>query len=343
MALDTTCNIGFRHESAEGTDPISSADTDPNDRWWKFGRLTHDINNLVPIETHNWAPIYKANARNPSDAQLITTQVSSGVAYYPVNLIPYQMVMGNASSHSVAANVHTIDNINTGSLDTFTVRSEMTGGTDAKYTSSTGCKAQSLSGMISFLDEWKVLSHTLSYNAFKTDTPTLNSAHDGLKYPTTNSEMAGTEVDELFRYDTNTLWSWDGDDFINELAIFNFMITNNHKLGFIENQAELEFIDEGNYQFMLTASLWRGNCSELYVDYLSENQFDIVFTIYAGSTNYQTLTWSNVALQELKAPQGLGEKKKFWNIAGFAEDLTITGKDGLDGTAAQNEFFGESL
>ena len=224
MALDTTAKIGFRHESAEGTDPISSADTDPNDRYWRFGRITHDINNLVPIESHNWSPIYKGNLRNPTDAQLITTQVSSGLAYYPVNLIPYQLIMGNATSHSATEGVnevHTINNINSGALDTFTVRSEMTGGTDAKYTSSTGCKAQSLSGMISFMDEWKVLSHTLSYNGFKTDTPTLNSVHDGLKYPTTNATMAGTEVDDIFKYDTNTLWSWDGDDFINELAIFN--------------------------------------------------------------------------------------------------------------------------
>ena len=343
MALDTTCNIGFRHESTEGTDPISSADTDPNDRYWRFGRITQDINNLVPIETHNWAPIYKGDLRNPADSQLITTQVSSGVAYYPVNLIPYQLIMGNASSHSVAANVHTINNINSGALDTFTVRSEMIGGTDDKFSSSTGCKAQSLSGMINFMDNWNVLSHTLSFNGFKTDTPTLNSAHDGRKYPTTNAEMGGTEVDDIFKFDSNTLWSWDGDDFIDELAIFNFMIVNNQKLGFVENQAELEFIDEGNYQFMITASLWRGNCSELYTDYLAETQKDIVFTIYAGATNYVTLTWSNVALGELRAPQGLGENKKFWNIGGFAEDLVITGKDGLDGTAAQNEFFGESL
>ena len=29
MSLDTTAKIGFRAEAAEGTDPISSADTDP--------------------------------------------------------------------------------------------------------------------------------------------------------------------------------------------------------------------------------------------------------------------------------------------------------------------------
>ena len=343
MSLDTTCHIGFSHEGTEGTDPVSSADTDPNDHWWRFGRITKNFNNLVPIEIHEWEPIYKANKRNPADAQLNKTYVANGVAYYPVNLIPYQMIMGNASSHSEAAAVHTINNIDSGPLDTFTVRSELTGGTDAKYTSSTACKAQSLSGMINMLGDWNVLSHTLTYNAWKTDTPTLNSAHDGIKYPTTNVTMAGTEVDSIFKRDTNTLFSWDTDDFIAELAMLDFMIINNHTLGFVENQAELEYIDEGNYQFLISASMWRGNCSEFYTDYLAETQKNIVFTIYAGATNYVTLTWNNVALNELKAPQGLGVNKKLWNIAGFAEDLVITGTDGLDANAAQNEFYGESL
>lgn len=346
MVLDTTSKIGFRHESTPGTDPISSADTDPNDRYWRFGRFTHDINNLIPIETHEWEPIYKANARNPSDSQLSRTHVSNGVAYYPVNLVPYQMIMGNATSHSAtvgANNVHTINNINSGSLDTFTVRSEMTGGTDDKYSSSTNCKAQSLSGLINMMGDWKVLSHTLSYNAIKTDTPTLNSAHDGLKYPTGDATMTGTETDTLFKYDTNSAFTWDGDPFINEMALFDYMIINNHTLKYAENTAQLDAIHEGNYQYLFSGSFWRGDCSEFYTDYLAETQKTMVFTLYAEATNYVTLTWSNTTLLQVDAPYASGDNKKFWNIRGYAEDLTITGIDGLADTAAQNEFYGESL
>jgi len=114
----------------------------------------------------------------------------------------------------------------------------------------------------------------------------------------------------------------------------------------IEGQPEREFIDEGTLAFMFGFQLFRGNTSEILTDFLANTQHDMYFTIYAGSTNYMTLTFDDVGLNQVTANYakfvGSNRTEPTWDVMGLAEKLTVTGKDGLDGAAAQTEFYGEA-
>jgi hypothetical protein len=329
MVMDQNRKNGWALEATPETDPINAIDA----KYWKWGVRTKQFKDLNPIETHNWEEIYYANKRNPSDMHLVSSSLSNAVAYFPVNLVPYYLIMGSCST---AAGVHTIDNINTGSLPTFTARTESTGGTVDKIFSAVGCKVQSLSGHIDFSKGTPLMSHTLSYNAIQNDsTPSYNDVHNGTKFPTDDGLMTGTETKGLFKYDTNFAFHWDsgGDnvDYSGELSFFNFLIINYHNIVGVENQTETEYIHEGNYSLGVSFALKRGADKSLYDDFLAKTQHNMYLTIYAGATNYRTLTWSNVAIGQCAAPDDLEKdaSRIIWDAQGKAEDLTITGKDGV--------------
>ena len=353
MVIDTTQKLGWRHEvDGDGTgtietDPISSASVDPNDRYWKFGINANKFTFSHPIEQHNWVPTYKGNHRYADSLTLIQSYVSEVIAFYPVNLIPFYQVLGN---HSESAGVHTITVKDTGALETLTIRSESTGGTDAKYISAVGNKIRSLGLSFDLYQQFSSVSMTLTYEGINNVTPTLNSAHNGTKYPTTDATMSGTEVKERFKYDTNFAFHWDSsgsnEDFSSELRNFNCQIINNMNIEGVENQYDREYIDEGTYSILFGFQLFRGDTSEIYTDFLAATQHDFYITIYAGSTNYMTLTFDDVGLNMCQANYakftGENREEPVWNVMGIAENITVTGKDGLTAAACQTEYYGEA-
>ena len=229
MTLDSTNKIGFALEGTPGTDPISSPDTDPNDLWWYFGIRTKDNKDFHPVETQTWKPVYKGNSRVPQDAELTNTSVASGVSFSPVNCIPYYLLLGLCTT---TTGVHAITPSATTAVPSFTVRTESTGGSDDTFMSATGCKAYELVSNLDLTAGWPYLGQSLLFNAFKSDTPTLNSAHDGLKYPTDDYAMSGTEVKTRFsRNDGTFVYTWDGDDFKDDLLAINWKLNNQHALG----------------------------------------------------------------------------------------------------------------
>jgi hypothetical protein len=329
MTLDTTQQLGWAWEASEGSDPINAT----NALYWHFGIRTTDLKDKHPTKEQHWSPVYKVNTRNPSDMDNFKNTTAGRYGFYPTNAIPLHMIMGNVSLNTPSAGINTFNNLNTGSLKTFTVRSESTGGTVDKFISSQGCKATSVSGFINLLSEHKFLSEIMTYNGLTTIASTaLSEVHTtGVKHATDDYTMTGTERDERYRYDTNTLFSWNSNDIIVDLGMFKYDIINLHTIKHIDGQAATKYIDEGNYVYTVSFSLWRGNTNTdaVWTDYLAGTQRNVVFTIYNGSTYYRTYTFSNVSLGTMDADYSMGEDNALWHCHGIAEDLSIVAKDGV--------------
>lgn len=342
VTLDQSQELGFAITGsgtiANPTDPINAADA----KYWKHGVLTHAMQNSHPVAFHDWQSIYKQNLRNPADTELQKTFIQKGLVFLPVNLIPYYLIFGSSSTDG--GGIHTINNINTGELPVFTVRSESSGGTVDKIFSAVGCKAASVSGMI-VPTTTVPLSMTMTYLAIKAATAGNglghNGVHNGAVYPTADGLMNGTQTSGRFRKDSNFAFRWDSGGtpvvYDNEVANISWLITSGLQPGYVENQSELEFIDEGNYQILVSFELFRGADKGIYDDFLAKTQHSAYVNINAGATNYQKLTWSKISLTRCDAPHVQGNASKKWFCQGLAEDLTITGIDGISKT----EFYGE--
>jgi hypothetical protein len=236
--------------------------------------------------------------------------------------------MGDSST---ATSIHTLSNINYGTDQPWiTVRSQMTGNTDPLYISAKGAKVQSVDFTLNLLSDWPYMTEGISYNAIKTEAADHAAAYTPV-IATDDYLMNGTQRSDWYVADTNTVFTWDGDDFVSSLAFINASIIQHHKLGFRDNQTELEFIKTGKFQFLFNISFVRGDCSEIWTDYLAGGQKTMVFKIFNNKTSdyYRQYTWTNATITKVNAPYTEVVQDNIWGISGFAEDLEVKVKDGV--------------
>ena len=323
MVRETTDLIGWALEAAAEEDPID-ADTD---LYWRFGILTQDETNYHPTELQNHEPVYYADSRMPGDSQQPTTSTSGSLAYYPVNGIPLYWILGNSSS---AAGVHTLSNIDTGSLPTITIRSERTGGDTARYESARGAKINGISGYINFLANTKVLSEILSYTAISVSAADLAAVHTGYKYPTDDYTLSGTERTGRYKKDTNTVFTWNSASILSEATMFKYDVAGVVEPVYIENQADPEYLDEGEYLPTFSIGVWRGgtNPETMHTDYLAGTQRTLNFKIYNGASYYRDITWTKATLKKEEMILSMGKHAKLYVYHGYAEDVGATVLDG---------------
>lgn len=355
MAHDTAQKIGWAKEAAAGTDPIEAAGD-----YWKFGVFTNTFDNLHPIERHHWESKYTGDQRYVNELDLVSTEAVQQVSFFPVNLIPWYMVLATGATHTATAgtnNEHTIDPSAPGTtLETYTIRAERTGGTAERFFSMTGCKARAINFSFNNLKQYHKLSATLVFVGEQTKQATLNSTYGsgGPKYPTTDSLMTGTEVNTRFGWDTSALLTWDyGADAIayqNDLLNFNSQIVQNLNPEGIDGQTDIEYITEGTYEFRFGFQIFRGSDDSIYDDFIActdppDEHF--LFKLMAGSTNYFQIEYQDVGIHQCQANyakfQGTDRTLPTWDVMGVAENIQIKGKDQLSPTAAQNKYYGESL
>ena len=338
MARETTQKIGFGIEATPETDPIDAEGA----LYWQFGIRPYTFNDLHPIETHDWLPIYQGGSRMPNDFQLIEEPLSLGIAFYPTTTVADYLMLGACITDN--SDIHTITNIDSGALPTFTVRSEMSGGTAARYVSAVGCKANLLSGHLICHEGWGYFSNTLGYTGIKTQTASRNGSTTGPYYQTSDGVMTAANQlkNRYHRNDGTFVFTWDAVDYKADLAIFNYQVVSGLNAFAVSGQSETEYIDEGMYNVMLSGSLWRGSDHQIYDDFLANTKtHDIVFKIYAGSTNYATRTFSNIALTHCEAPYAEGTKEKWWNFRGLAKDYGVVSLDGITDGVGDAVFYGE--
>lgn len=326
VALDTTSKMSFALEGTPETDPIGAGGLN-----WRFGVMTYNMQLEHPTAIKQWEPLYKSDQRNPYDTQLLKSFIQSGVAYYPVNGAALYLLLGQSSTAG-DPEAHTMTNIDTGTQPTFTARSELAGGDVAKYFSASGCKVSSLSNMIDLSGNFPYLSETLTFDAIKTNDPPTYDGVVARFYPTNDGTITGTQRTDRYKKDANTVFTWHSVDYLPYLQHFNCMLRANHILGHVENQAELEYINEGKYSFGFSFTLLRGADQTVWEDFNAETQDDLVFKIYNTATRYRQITFTNCSLITCKAPHSEDHNMKTWLVQGMAEDQTSIVVDEIDKT-----------
>ncbi|KKK67259.1 hypothetical protein LCGC14_2955850, partial [marine sediment metagenome] len=324
---DTAQEIGWGHEGTPETDAINNGSA----KYWKIGVKLKDLIAEHPEHIVDYRPIYNSSKLYPSDAQRIATHGTGGWVYYPVNGIMLYLLFGGSST---LTSIHTVGGVSNilgpgGVQPWITIRSQMTGGTDDKFISAKGAKIQSVGSNVNFLSDWKYMTETITYNAIKTEAAAHAAAYSPV-HPTDDYLMNGTpRTDRYCVNPDNTIFTWSGDNFLSEIAGLNIENVNHHRLGRIDNQTELEYIDLGNYTKIFTMSFTRGNVEEIWNDFKAGTQRTMVFKIYNGSTYYREYTWTKATLTKCNAPYTDLKETNLWTVSGFAEQLEIKIKDGV--------------
>ena len=332
MVLDTTQQLGWAYD-LQG-DPWTGQIDAVDALYWKFGVHTIDMKDFHPTKTMNWEPIYKAGTRNPADMQLPTNAVAGHFGFFPTSGVPAFLVLGGSST---AAGTHTVVNIDTGELPTFTVRSESTGGTVAKYLSSEGCKAYMLNGYINFLGDFPYLSEVLAWRGLRTKASTaLNATHTtGTKHCTSDYTMTGTERAGRYHHDLGTpVCTWNSQNIVADLGLLNYSFKSVIQPKYIDGQEETDQIDEGKYAFPFSLAVWRGNTTteNLHTDFLAGTQRTFIYKIFNGATYYRQYTWSNVSLLKEDMTYAQSNDKKLYTYHALAEDFSLEVLDGVSDT-----------
>lgn len=330
---------GFAFESTAENDPITSPDTDPNDKYWKYGVRIFDLKQAANLPNKTWVyfPIYKANDRMPTEIVKLRSDMINGFSYLPVNGIPEYMVMGKSTTGGTE---HVIEHIKTGSLPTFTDRAESgIGGSQQRFMSAIGCKAYLCTTHLEVYKASGVLNQHIAYNGITSQQAALNAVHDSTKYPTHDGAMTGTETKTRFRWgdSASQVLTWNATAYKDHVLMYDDQILNNQFVKHIANQEETEFIDEGTYQVAFSMLLWRGEDDTIYDDYLSGTKRTLTFKIYAGATNYKQHVFTNAAILECVGPED--KEKAVWSVKGIAQKVVATVEDGLPATG--QEYYGE--
>jgi hypothetical protein len=339
MALETTQKIGFAIEGTAESDPINAEGA----LYWKFGARTKAFNDKMPTGQKNWIPTYTRTQRMPTQFSLRDKPITGLIGFYPTTTVADYLLLGACTT--AATNIHTITNIDTGSLPTFTVRWELSGGTAANYQSAVGCKATALSGQLECTEGYGFLSNTLTYNAIKKITATREGATTGPVLQTAEGTIDGTSLTNRYhRNDGTFAFTFNSNDIKADLVFFNYTVVNQQQMMPIENQAETEYIDEGNYIIMFSGALLRGSAEAAAIENYYQTEVEtgeIVFTIYNGSTNYATRTFTNVRLGVCDQPNTLNNTPGLFQFSGVAEDYGVVSLDGITDGVGDAVFYGE--
>jgi len=323
ITRDNVQVLGWAWESTEETDPITLSTS----LYWQFGFDSQQFS--LPIQNYQIQRYYDGSKRDP-DLDVVQSHVTKSLGFFPTNLIPFYMALGSASSSS---GVHTITGVNSGSLPTFTVRTELKGGNVSKYISAVGTKVYSLSFGYNAMTPQIPASIGLGYMAIKSQTAALNSAHGGIKYPTDDYTLTGTEQKNRFKADSNLSFIWDngGDNvnYSNQLLNFNYILTNDIDPRQIQNQDEVEFQTEGNRSHIVNFQVTRGDDKSIFDD--AGTKKDVKFKIYASATNYIQLTLTNCigSVSESNYANFARGEVAYWDFKGEAESVSVEGKDGV--------------
>ena len=327
MSLSTTFVHGFDVEAIKETDPINGAAAE----YWKFGRLTQQFN--FGMEQHNWRPNYFAN-RDPTSLTLAKAAVDNTLAFQPVNGLWWYYFLGSSSTAGADPNaVHTLSGINSGSLPTLTYRWEDKGGSAERFSSLVGNVVESLVYSQNFGNSDLPGVMAINLAGIKQKIPTHPTAHNGPQFPTNTGAMGGTQRDNVYLRDTNFEFDWDssGDDIdyssvLEQIQVSGLNLLNKQDL---PNQAEREYIFEGNRVISLIFRLKRIIDGSMIDDFNARTLHDINYKIYSSPTTYQQLTFTDVGIQNFRQPHSDMNESPFWQVEATVRLITPAINDGV--------------
>lgn len=344
---DATQSIGFRKEDIVETDPIDAVDA----KYWKFGRL--GISNVFPQEEHIWVPLFYGD-RDPGAIVLQGSVVKAIIGFVPVNLVPWYHFLGACSTD--ASHIHTITGINSGNLETQTIRSESRGGSADKFWSTVGNRCQMLNFSLDLRNRNTPAVQSLGYQGITTLDPnttipmSLTTTHTtGVKYPTATGAMGGTELDDEYLPDTNFSLKWDygggGETEYKAAALaFSYMGINDLKPYGKQNQIDFEKLYEGQRGHIIGLEIRMGKDSQIWDDYIARTLHDLRLKIYNTSTNYMQLDITDIGINKPNPVTSPIRDERIYRIEGIAKSIQVTGIDGITdyGTGGVEEFYGET-
>lgn len=324
MSVSNTQVNGWAPEATPEADPINAADA----IYWKFGRYAQKFD--MGTETHDWRSVYYQNSRDPNSMVLSKAHADSVISFQPVNGLPFFYFLGAAAG----ATTHTLSGINTGTLPTRTYRWEDRGGTAERFSSVVGQVTESLVMLANFGNQAAIpLTIATSMAGIKQIQSTYNLAHNGPQFPTNDGTMTGTQIDNVYRKDSNMAFEWDssGDaiDYVNQVEQIQYTGANILQKQDLVEQAERETIYSGNRVHTLLFRIKRGTDASLFDDFNSRVVKSLRFRIYNTATEYIQVTFNDVAPQSLQQPFSPQNDTPFWQCNALVKSITPIIKDGI--------------
>jgi len=323
MSLSKTVVHGWAPEAVEEIDPISLASS----KYWEFGRNTERFE--FGVEQHEWTPQYYNN-RDPNALVLSKASADNTIAFQPVNALWWYYFLGDSAT---VGSVHTITGINSGKLPTLTYRWEDRGGSVDRYSSVVGNVVESLVFSCNFGNQAAIPAvMAINLAGIKHTTPTLNSTHNGVKYPTDDGLMDGTQKDYAYRAPPSFRWDSAGDNVDYSNVIEHLQYTGANLLQKQEriNQAEREYIWSGNRVHSLIFRLKRGTNASLFDDFNARTLHNAIFAVLNDNgTGILTINFNDIGINRLRQPYSPLNESPYWQVEAIVKSISVEANDGI--------------
>lgn len=328
--------IGFAKEATPETDPITLV----NSNYWLLGNMTQQHG--LPVVQHEWVPVYFDN-RDPTEMFLNKSITRSTVGFLPVNTVQFYQYLGVCSTTADPGNVHTITGLNTGNLETFTLRMESRGGAADKFWTTLGNRVANVTFSVNFRQPEIPAVMAVSYIGIKQATATLNETHTtGVKYPTDTGAMGGTENSNPYRIGSDTVFTWDGDSYIDAIRNFTYQGVNIFAPHWIQNQNEVEFLFEGKRTQIVGWDVLMGKSSNMFTDFQAKSLKNSQLKIFNSATNYLQLDFTDVGLEKMEPVKHPTDwRERVYRCEAKVRTTQVTSLDGIKTTGGAAEFYGE--
>ncbi|MCK5616038.1 hypothetical protein KAR91_79985 [Candidatus Pacearchaeota archaeon] len=331
--------IGIKDEATFGTDPI----TDGAETFYEFGLFQRSFGEF-PILTSELIKSYTGKSYDPSSINVGSTSVMGSVASATVHGLGLYRSLCRTESGGAAedggvvddgSNQYTITPITDGEKQSYTTRwhSKNTDAADIQK-SVVGCRTQQYTMSLDLTQKKLPLAQTETFQGQLMQDVVANTGDYTLQQP--------DALSKLFYWDNsaNSVFTWDGDDFSNELLNLSFTVDSLDRLGKISGQHYPRDNVTGDRIMVVGLKLERRNSTAIFDDYMGQagtsavpnDTFkDIVFKIANVNSKFIQLTLSDIGITSFKLNHAFREGQQIptYELTGTVSTVAPVIKDGI--------------
>ena len=309
---------GWSTQPTAATDPV----TDSTGITHHFGHYPVSPGEF-PFHQQTVRPVYVGGNREPTRIQIPKiTQVDHQVGHWMVNGMPLYFFLGDSAT---VGSVHTTKVLDIGNQPKLAWRHRSRGPGTTTRSVLLDCQQNMLS--LRFEKENPALYAVQGFQALQTKDP---PTYDGNITPT----WAGS-ADDVFKYDTNTVFTWNSQSYKEQLVSFQYTgVVTTRPRHIIGQQLPYDLLQGERYLHSIQFVIETDVSDQLIVDYLTPQNpaalEDLNFKLYASATDYIDLKFTDCALSAVKLPYtNPANDNALWIAEGIAAKFEAPIVDGL--------------
>ena len=332
--------IGIKNEAVYGTDPI----VDGAETFYTYGRFQRSFGDFPTLGTE-LIKTYTGQSYDPVSMKVASTMVGGSIASVFTHGLGLYRILCRAES---SPGQYDGGVANPSSTEIFTI-TPITDGEQVSYTNRWHSKNTDTADIQKAIPGSRSNQYTMSLDLSQKKLPLaqtelfLGQRMMPVQANTSDYTLQAPEtLDTLFYWDNtaNTVFTWDGESFKDELLSFSFTVDTLNRLGKVSGQHYPKDNVSGDRIMVCGIKLERRNSTAIFDDYMNQagtalvpnDTFkDVVIKIPNANGKYIQLTLNNIGITSFKMNHAFREGKEVptWDLTGTVQTVAPVIKDGI--------------